>query len=94
MSIKSQVNPIDWPRCGKCGMPVEDFYVLENIGASRSITITLVALCHNEREEVTVPDDLIEADMRPDSITLGTAFNNEQEIKQLCPINGPEKITG
>lgn len=78
------VDPIDWPRCGQCSLPVEDFYVLvdESSGQRQSL-IKLVALCHGEKEVVEVPEETLE-DMRPESLMLGTAFNSEEEVERLC----------
>jgi hypothetical protein len=60
----------DWPRCAKCRMPVEKFYVQEDT------EIILVAECHGDKQVVIVPDEVLET-MSLAQMEFGAAFEEE-----------------
>lgn len=66
------INPLDWPRCAKCNMPVQKFSVFDSLNAG----ITLVAECHGEQQAVTVPDEVL-TEMLGSHMSFGTAFTEE-----------------
>ena len=51
--MSEQISITDWPRCARCDMPVEQFYLDDESGE-----ISLVAVCHGDRQVVVIPDDL------------------------------------
>lgn len=70
---RKDINPEDWPRCGRCSLPVEDFYVL----LSGDVDITFVACCHGKEEIISVPLSSIED---ASTVTIGTAFGEENYV--------------
>lgn len=52
-AIDINIDPDDWPRCGKCHMPVEDFRASDTRDS-----LIFVATCHGETELATIPDDM------------------------------------
>jgi hypothetical protein len=71
-AIEHRIDSLDWPRCDKCQMPVQQFSVYE----SSSTGITFVATCHGEEQTVTVPNDVL-IDMLGSHVGFGTAFTEE-----------------
>lgn len=65
------VSPIDWPRCAKCHMPVEDFRVTDT-----GDSLMFVTTCHGETELATIPDDVWDT-MMGTHVNLGQAFDNQ-----------------
>lgn len=56
-----------WPRCSRCKLPVELFEVIHQNGY-----IVLLVSCHDETEDVAVPDELWRDVTGP--ITFNDAF--------------------
>lgn len=76
LTVKRERIPIDqndWPRCEQCSMPVEQFYVEEGEGA-----LSIVAVCHGDREVVELPDEVLETLLGNSKLTVGPAFTGEQ----------------
>lgn len=65
------VDPIDWPRCARCGLRVEEFSVTDT-----GDSITFVTQCHGQVESATVPDDVWDT-MIGTHVNFGLAFNGE-----------------
>lgn len=62
----------DFPRCAKCEMPVEEFYLLE-----RDNNAEFVIKCHNKVERVLLTaDTLIGLDTA--TIQIGIAFTEDK----------------
>lgn len=68
-----RVRTADWPRCGRCDMPVENFWA--DVDES---CVILVARCHGKTQVVEVPDELWDT-WRPADFVLGPAFYAEPE---------------
>lgn len=62
----------DWPRCGKCCMPVENFEVTDT-----GDSLALMATCHGE-EELVVLEDSIWDTILGRGVSLGPAFQIEE----------------
>lgn len=67
------VDQNDWPRCEQCNMPVEDFYVEEG-----TRILSIVAVCHGERQRVELPDEVLAELLEGNEIFIGPAFRGEQ----------------
>lgn len=66
-----EINPLDWPRCGQCSMPVEKFWIVDT-----DSSIILVAVCHGKEQLVTVPNESL-ASMVGSYIDIGHAFEED-----------------
>lgn len=73
-AIEHRIDALDWPRCAKCHMPVQEFSVFDAIDTG----ITLVAACHGDRQIVNVPDDVL-TDMLGSHFGFGTAFTEDPD---------------
>lgn len=69
MTAHVSIDPDDWPRCGVCDTPVEQFCVTDTGDA-----LIFVATCHGEDETVTVPDSVWRDIRRVSDIVIGPAF--------------------
>jgi hypothetical protein len=69
-----RIAAADWPRCGRCEMPVEVFYadVTEE-------SVILVAQCHGSVQAEEVPDALWDS-YSPADFRLGPAFAARGEL--------------
>ena len=72
-AIDLNIDPIDWPRCAVCHMPVEDFRATDT-----GDSIIFVTECHGEYELATIPDDVWDTAMGT-HVTLGQAFQRKGE---------------
>lgn len=49
------INKFDWPRCGKCNMPVEDFQLYDT-----GTEILVLAICHRASDlSILTAEDLL-----------------------------------
>lgn len=73
-ATEHHISTYDWPRCGKCHMPVQEFSVFDTIDTG----ITLMAACHGDREVVNVPDEVL-VSMIGSRMGFGTAFKENED---------------
>lgn len=64
------IDPMDWPRCAICRMPVEEF-----IATDTGESFSFIAICHGQREVVDIPDELWDN-------TIGTYTGFGQAFKE------------
>lgn len=70
-----QVDPIDWPRCAKCHMPVENFSVVVTDNSTN-----FVAVCHGETESAMIEDETWDSVLGTPYVNFGSAFEGEQNV--------------
>lgn len=68
-AVNVEIDPVDWPRCARCRMPVESFRAIDT-----GDSISFVTECHGETELATIPDDVWDTVMGT-HVNLGQAFN-------------------
>lgn len=67
------INPLDWPRCAVCHMPVEKFILVDTCD-----DITFMVLCHGQEQVVQIPSDVL-GSMLGSQMKFGLAFSEEHE---------------
>ena len=72
-AIDINIDPIDWPRCYKCRIPVESFRVTDT-----GDSLMFVAQCHGQFELAAVPDDIWDT-MMGTHVNLGYAFADQND---------------
>lgn len=68
-AVEIEIDPLDWPRCALCHMPVENFRATDT-----GDSITFVTMCHGEVELATIPDEVWDTVMGT-HVKLGSAFS-------------------
>jgi hypothetical protein len=63
------IDTADWPRCGRCEMPVEQFWA-----DVTPRSLIFVAVCHGKTETVEIPDELWDNSL-PTTSDFGPAFS-------------------
>lgn len=63
-----RIDDNDWPRCTKCDMPVENFYI-DDTGN----VLNFVAQCHGKEQLVKVPDSFWDQELGH-TVSIGPAF--------------------
>jgi hypothetical protein len=72
------IDPVDWPRCGICRMPVEKFSVTD-LGDG----LVFVAECHGDQETVKIPDSLWLDTVWSDLGSIGPAFTKGEDYDEF-----------
>lgn len=62
---KIEIEPRDWPRCGKCRMPIEEFCIYDTPDA-----MIIEAQCHGKYEAVNIPNEVLAS-------TIGSLYTIE-----------------
>ena len=70
---KILIHEDDWPRCDKCEMPVQEFYVTDTGDA-----LEFVAKCHDKVQIVKVSNELWDNVSSMLNVNIGPAFREEQ----------------